>query len=101
VGVVTVEPPFVEGERVFGPPNGCYDADWVAAAARQQDPGLPAETAALLAGRAWKHLREAGQLDAPAVARALLAEDPALGATPCNVVAMAAVSFCESYGVRP
>ncbi len=96
---VPADPPYAEGERVFGPPAGCYDADWVAAAARQQDPGLPAETAALLAGRAWEHLRTLGQLDAPAVARALLAEDPSLGATPCNVVATAAVAFCESYDV--
>jgi hypothetical protein len=31
-----------EGERVFGPPQGTYDADWVASSARQADPGLPA-----------------------------------------------------------
>jgi len=36
------------GERVLGPPQGTYDADWVAASARQQDPGLPTETALLL-----------------------------------------------------
>ncbi len=38
-----------QGERVLGPPLGTYDADCVAAAARQQDPGLPTETALLLA----------------------------------------------------
>ena len=45
------EPPYAEGERVFGPPSGTYDADWVAAAACQQDPGLPPETAEMLAAR--------------------------------------------------
>ena len=90
-----------EGERVFGPPNGSFDADWVAAAARHQDPGLPPETAALLAGQAWAALREIGELDAPALARALMAANAGGGATPCTAVATAAVSFCESYGVSP
>jgi hypothetical protein len=93
------EPPYVEGERVFAPPNGSFDADWVAAAARQQDPGLPPETAALLANQAWALLRELGSLDAPALARALMAANAGVGATPCNVVATASVAFCESYGV--
>lgn len=96
----TPEPPYAEGERVFGPPPGTYDADWVSAAARQQDPGLPPETATMLAGRAWEHLRELGTLDAPALARRLMAAEH-VGATPANVVATAAVAFCESYDVRP
>jgi hypothetical protein len=93
--------PYAEGERVFGPPGGSFDADWVAAAARQQDPGLPPETASLLAGQAWALLREIGELDAPALARALMAANPGVGATPSNVVATASVSFCQSYGVDP
>ena len=92
------EPPYTEGERVFGPPQGTYDADWVASAACQQDPGLPPETAELLARQAWPLLREIGELDAPALARALLRERD-VGATPANVVATSAVSYCESYGV--
>ena len=95
------QPSYGEGERVFGPPDGSFDADWVAAAARQQDPGLPPETASLLAGQAWAQLRSLGELDAPALARALMAANPGVGATPCNVVATASVSFCETYGVDP
>ena len=94
------EQPYAEGERVFGPPSGTYDADWVAAAARQQDPGLPPETASMLAGQAWPLLQELGKLDAPALARALMTKGD-VGATPANVVALAAVSFCETYGVTP
>ncbi len=88
-----------EGERVFGPPNGTYDADWVASAARTKDPGLPEETARELAVYAWEHLRAVGELDAPEVARRLMADNPSAGATPANVVAMAAVEFCTSYDV--
>ncbi len=73
----------------------------MAAAAQQQDPGLPAETAALLAGQAWTRLREIGELDAPALARALLAAHPDVGATPCNAVATAAVAYCETHGLAP
>lgn len=79
---------------------GGYDPDRVAAAARQQDPGLPPETASLLAGRAWDHLRRLGELDAPALARLMMSEEH-VGATPANVVATAAVEFCTTYGVQP
>ncbi|MGI8535457.1 MAG: hypothetical protein ACR2K2_02985 [Mycobacteriales bacterium] len=90
-----------EEERVFEPPNGSYDADWVAAQARAHDPGLPEDTARELATYAWEHLRELGSLDAPEVARRLLAEHPAAGASPAAVVAKAAVDFCEEHGVMP
>ena len=92
--------PYAEGERVSGPPSGTYDADQVASAACQQDPGLPPETAEMLARQAWPLLREIGELDAPALARALMREGD-VGATPANVVATAAVSFCETHGVTP
>lgn len=90
-----------EGERLIGPPPGTYDADWVANTARTADPGLPEEVARELAVHAWEHLREVGELDAPEVARRLLAEHPATGATAANVVAKAAVDFCAAYEVRP
>jgi hypothetical protein len=90
-----------EGERVFGPPQGTYDADWVAATARSKDPGLPEAMARELAGSAWEHLRAVGELDAPEVARRLMADDPSTGATPAAVVARAAVEFCQAYGVAP
>ncbi len=88
-----------EGERVFGPPQGSYDADWVASAARSKDPGLPEALARELAGRAWDHLRSIGSLDAPEVARRLMADEPTAGASPAAVVAKAAVDFCEAYAV--
>ena len=91
---------YVEGERVFGPPQGSYDADWVASSARTADPGLPQETASQLARQAWEHLRTIGQLDAPEVARRLLVDNRTQGATAANVVAVAAVEFCTAYGVH-
>ncbi len=77
-----------------------YDAERVALAARQRDAGLPLETARLLAGRAWALLHEVGDLDAPALARRLMA-GAHVGATPANVVAVAAVAFCHENGLAP
>ena len=91
--------PYGEGERVVGPPQGSYDADWVAATARSADPGLPEETARELAVYAWEHLRAIGELDAPEVARRLMADHRDAGATPAAVVAKAAVDFCSTYAV--
>lgn len=84
---------------MLGPPQGAYDADWVVASARQKDPGLPEETARELAVYAWEHLRQMGELDAPELARRLLADHQAAGASPANVVARAAVDFCRAYAV--
>ena len=89
-----------QGERVLGPPLGTYDADWVAASARQQDPGLPTETALLLAQESLDHLRVMRELDAPELARRLMADHHTTGATAANMVATAAVEFCRAYGVQ-
>lgn len=90
-----------EGERVFGPPKGSYDADWVATSARDADPGLPPETALLLARAAWAQLRDAEMTDPAELARRLFADNPDVGASAANVVAVAAVQFCAVYDVDP
>jgi hypothetical protein len=82
-------------------PVTAYDPDWVAAAARQADPGLPEDEAARLAREAWQHLREAGSDDVSEIARRLLAGPNSTGATPANLVAKAAVDFCLERGVDP
>jgi len=98
---MTTPEPAAEGGQAVGPPPGAFDPDWVVAVARQHDPGLPVETAGVLAGQAWQALQAIGELDAPALARALLAANPDVGASPCSVVASAAVGFCTEYGVAP
>lgn len=88
-----------EGERVFGPPQGTYDAAWVASAAVQADPGLPPELALRLATEAWPLLREIGSPDVNELARRLLAEHAAQGATAAAVVARAACDVVTAYDV--
>ena len=88
-----------EPEPALGPPQGTYDAAWVAAEARSADPGLPEETARELAVYAWDHLREMKELDAPELARRLFLEHKQAGASAANFVAKAAVDFCQEYEV--
>jgi hypothetical protein len=88
-----------EGEYLLGSAKGRYDAEWVASAARQKDPGLPEETARELSVYAWDHLRSVGELDAPEIARRLLADHARAGATAANVVATAAVDFCRKHDI--
>ena len=90
-----------EQDLSLGPERRTYDPERVAARARAADPGLPEETARELAVYAWDHLREIHELDAPEVARRLLADHKAAGATAAAVVAKAAVDFCQAHDVRP
>lgn len=78
-------------------PATAYDVDRVVADARSADPGLPEQTARLLATEAGGHLA-GGAADAPELARVLFAAHPESGATAANVVARAA---CLAAGVAP
>lgn len=81
---------WVEGERVFGPPTGTWDADWVAGAAAEA--GVPRDRADALAARAWTLLRSG----TPA---ARLPD--ALGGPDGATVARAALEYCALYDVSP
>lgn len=80
-----------------GPASVPYDAAAVAADARQADPSLPEDEAARLASEALQHLRRLGCEDVSAIARALL--DSAADVSHTNVIARAAVDFCEHNAV--
>lgn len=86
--------------QVLRPRPAEYDPVWVASAARAADPGLAEETARELAVYAGEHLREVKALDAPEIARRLLADHEQAGASAAAVVAKAAVDFCRSNDVR-
>lgn len=81
--------------------QAAYDAERVAAMAQTQDPGLPPETAAMLARQAEAHLSDmvadGVPVEAPELARRLMRSGD-VGATPANVVATAAVALQASAG---
>ena len=83
---------YVEGERVFAPPQGAFDPDWVAALAADRL-GRPVPHEALLGAvhDAWTGLR-AGTL---APGDALPGHDPDVAAA----VISAARDFVQAYAV--
>lgn len=87
-------------EQVFPDSQGGF-AERVAAAARAHDPGLPEEMAREMATYAEEHVRELNSLDAPELARRLMADYPAAGASPAAVVARAAIDLCTEQGSTP
>ncbi|HWG92762.1 MAG TPA: hypothetical protein VNU66_00865 [Mycobacteriales bacterium] len=87
---------YVEGERVFGPPLGTYDADWVASAALEATSASP-EVVRRLAAAAWPALR-AG---APDLAAALRTAVPRAPESAVQAVARTALGWCREYGVGP
>ena len=87
---------WVEGERVFGPPQGTYDADWVASAALDDGAGPP-DVVRRLAGAAWPALRADPAADEAALARALRAVEPGVPPGAADAVARAALAWCRAY----
>lgn len=45
------------GERVFGPPRGTVETDWLVPLVREAHPGVPHEEARAAVARAWAVLR--------------------------------------------
>ncbi|NAZ76243.1 hypothetical protein GTQ99_12585 [Kineococcus sp. T13] len=88
---------YVEGERVFAPPAGSFDPDWVAAIVLERSGPAAGERVALAAAaqRAWDG-RCAGQ--EPAQVLAALAGQ-GLGAATAAAVLRAAEDFARAYGV--
>jgi hypothetical protein len=76
-----------------------YDPEVVARQAMSKDPGLDSGLALRLAREAATILAELPEWDAPELSRRLLAGSPETGATPANVVATAAVTYCLQSGV--
>ena len=90
-------PPYAEGERVFGPPQGTFDPEWAARLLLDRLPGLAWDEACGLAEAAWAALRAVGRPDAGAVT-GRLAEAGTAGDRAAAAAAVA-VALVESYEV--
>ena len=86
------------GERVFGPPRGTFDVEWVA---REVDrlTGAGYATAHDLVATAWDHARRTASLDDTGIRDAVVARgaDTATG----ELVSRHVVAYCEAYDVDP
>jgi hypothetical protein len=69
------------------------DLDWIVSTARQHDVSLDHVVAQTLAAEALEVLAGLADVDAPEIARRLLAAHPEHGASSANVVARAAVDY--------
>lgn len=93
--------PYDEEERLYAPPLGSFDPEWVVRLARERRPTLRWDLAYRLAGHAWRHLVASPQL-APDVLAGYCALDEAK-ATEADVAVVvdAAIDFCDVFQVDP
>jgi hypothetical protein len=88
---------YVSGERVFGPPRGTFDVEWVAREVdRVTDVGYA--TAHDWVAAAWRQARSTGSLAEDNVRAAVLE----IGGNPASadVVARHVVAYCTAYEVH-
>jgi hypothetical protein len=86
------------GERVFGPPRGTFDVEWVA---REIDRGTGAGYPAAhdWVATAWDHARRTASVHEDGIRAALLASGAPTAAA--DLVARHVVAYCEAYDVDP
>lgn len=89
---------YVSGERVFGPPIGTFDVEWVAREV-QRLTGADITQAHRSVEAAWSVARESGSAEAAALNEALSA-----GGVPVSVSRVTAAlvaGYCAAYDVDP
>ncbi len=89
---------YVSGERVFGPPVGTFDVDWVAREVERSTPASFAQAHRAVVA-AWSKARADGVLDGPVLSAAA----GAAGAPPdvAEAIASYVVAYCHAYDVDP
>lgn len=94
------EPPptYVSGERVFGPPVGTFDIEWVARQIERETTASFAQAHTAVSA-AWTHARRSGSLDAEALAGT--AHASGASAAVSSAVADHVIAYCSAYGVDP
>ncbi|RJK97983.1 hypothetical protein [Vallicoccus soli] len=91
---------YVEGERVFAPPAGTFDADWAAALARERlgAAAPPQEDLVAAAGTAWRALRAGADEGSLAP---LLQREHRLTAEAASAVLRSVRDYVAAYGAAP
>jgi hypothetical protein len=86
------------GERVFGPPRGTFDVEWVA---REIDrcTGAGYPSAHDWVATAWEHARRTTSVHQDGIREAVLASGAPRAAA--DLVARHVAAYCEAYDVDP
>ena len=84
------------GERVFGPPRGTFDVEWVA---REVDrlTGAGYATAHDWVAAAWEHARGTASLDVTGICDAVVGRGASTATA--ELVSRHVVAYCEAYDV--
>lgn len=85
---------YVEGERVFAPPSGVFDADWVAGIVLDRGHGGDRVDLARAAQAAWAARGEGGDEDAQRAA----VEDAGFGPATAAAAVRAVDDYVSAYG---
>lgn len=93
--------PYDEEERLYAPPHGSFDPEWVVRIARDVQPALTWPVAYRLAEHAWRHLRCSPQLSVDELVDYTWADEPDAAVADVAVVVQAAIDFCDAFSVEP
>ena len=89
---------YESGERVFGPPVGTFDVEWVAREV-QRVTGAAVAEAHRAVETAWSVARESGTVDTDAITDRLSASGTAPAVS--QVTAALVAGYCAAYDVDP
>jgi hypothetical protein len=90
-----------EESRLYGPPQGTFDAEWVTRILAGRRPGLGWEQSARLVRSTWRHLWASPQLSPADLAAYVALDEPAMPDADVTAAVEAALDFCELYEVEP
>ncbi len=93
--------PYDEEERLYAPPLGSFDPEWVVRLAVERLPTLQWDLAYRLATAAWRHLNASPQLGPADLAGYCGLDEPGAAVGDVEVVVGAAIDFCDAFQVEP
>jgi hypothetical protein len=91
-------PTYSSGERVFAPPLGVFDVEWVAREVERRT-GTSFDVAHAGTAAAWRAARTAGALDVGTLTAA--AEDVGVPPEAAGTLARCVQAYCDAYDVDP
>jgi hypothetical protein len=93
--------PYGEEERLYAPPTGTFDPEWVVRLARSRSPSVPWPLAYRLTEHTWRHLVASPQLAPEELAAYCEGDEPEASAVQAQAVVDAALDFCDAFAVEP
>ena len=93
--------PYDEEERLYAPPLGTFDPEWVVRLAVERRPALQWDVAYRLATHTWRHLNASPQLSPADLAGYCGLDEPSTPDGDVEAVVEAAIDFCDAFQVEP